>query len=99
MKCAAFAVALLAVLVAQYYAQYKLGVEERDWVGENGYGWHTTASEVASGVDLKGKVALVTGGNSGIGFETARVFALQGAHVVLAARSKGKAEAGARSQS
>lgn len=40
--------------------------------------------------DLTGKMAIVTGGNSGIGLETARAFAAHGAHVVLAVRDEKK---------
>ena len=37
--------------------------------------------------DLNGKVIIVTGANSGIGFETAKEFARKGAHTILACRS------------
>ncbi|TDV43631.1 SDR family NAD(P)-dependent oxidoreductase [Actinophytocola oryzae] len=52
----------------------------------SGFGYHSTAAEVAAGVDLTGKLALVTGGYSGIGLETTRVLAAAGARVVVPAR-------------
>ncbi|XP_065911860.1 retinol dehydrogenase 11-like isoform X2 [Dysidea avara] len=39
-------------------------------------------------VDLKDKVAIVTGGNTGIGYETVKAFAFMGAHTILACRSE-----------
>lgn len=42
---------------------------------------------------LNGKVALVTGGNSGIGYWTCLHLARAGAHVVMACRSKARADA------
>jgi NAD(P)-dependent dehydrogenase (short-subunit alcohol dehydrogenase family) len=53
---------------------------------------YTTASEVASGHDLTGMNAIVTGGSSGLGAETARVLAAAGARVVVAGRSRGTPE-------
>ena len=44
-------------------------------------------------VDLSGKVAVVTGGNGGIGYETAKALALMGAHTIIACRSQEKATA------
>jgi NAD(P)-dependent dehydrogenase (short-subunit alcohol dehydrogenase family) len=46
--------------------------------------------------DLSGKVAIVTGANSGIGYETARALARKGATVILACRNAEKAEAAVR---
>ncbi|GGJ83765.1 oxidoreductase [Streptomyces camponoticapitis] len=46
----------------------------------------TTATEVIDGIDLTGKRAVVTGGASGIGVETARALASAGADVTLAVR-------------
>lgn len=40
---------------------------------------------------LDGQTIVITGGNSGIGFEAARIFAGAGAHIVLACRSERKA--------
>jgi NAD(P)-dependent dehydrogenase (short-subunit alcohol dehydrogenase family) len=50
------------------------------------FGEHSTADEVAAGVDLSGSRAIVTGASSGIGAETARVLAAHGAAVTLAVR-------------
>jgi NAD(P)-dependent dehydrogenase (short-subunit alcohol dehydrogenase family) len=58
-----------------------------------GFGFESTAAEVAAGVDLSGKRAVVTGAASGIGVETARALAGAGAGVTLAVRDL---EAGAR---
>jgi NAD(P)-dependent dehydrogenase (short-subunit alcohol dehydrogenase family) len=57
------------------------------------FGRDTTTREVLEGIDLSGKVALVTGGSSGLGQETARALAEKGAQVVLTARDLPKGEA------
>ena len=51
------------------------------------FGAESTAAEVIAGVDLTGKRAIVTGGASGIGVETARALASAGAEVTLAVRN------------
>ena len=50
------------------------------------FGEQSTAREVAAEIDLSGRRAIVTGGSSGIGVETARVLADRGAAVTLAVR-------------
>ena len=63
------------------------------------FGKSSTAEDVTSGIDLSGKLAFVTGVNSGIGFETMRVLAMRGAHVIGTARTLAKAtEAAAQVQ-
>jgi len=57
------------------------------------FGFQSTAAEVAAGIDLSGKRAIVTGAASGIGVETARALAGIGADVTLAVRN---IEAGAQ---
>jgi NAD(P)-dependent dehydrogenase (short-subunit alcohol dehydrogenase family) len=50
------------------------------------FGFQSTAADVIAGVRLDGKRAIVTGGASGIGIETARALATAGAAVTLAVR-------------
>jgi NAD(P)-dependent dehydrogenase (short-subunit alcohol dehydrogenase family) len=50
------------------------------------FGYRSTAAEVIAGIDLAGKVALVTGGYSGLGLETVRALAGAGARVIVGAR-------------
>jgi NAD(P)-dependent dehydrogenase (short-subunit alcohol dehydrogenase family) len=59
----------------------------------SGLGASTTAREVMAARDLRGRVAIVTGGHAGIGLETTRVLADAGAVVVVGARSLDKARA------
>jgi NAD(P)-dependent dehydrogenase (short-subunit alcohol dehydrogenase family) len=57
----------------------------------SGFGAKTTAREVLAGRDLTGKIAIVTGGYSGVGLETTRALAEAGATVVVPARTQEKA--------
>ncbi|MGW0511593.1 SDR family NAD(P)-dependent oxidoreductase [Streptomyces olivaceoviridis] len=50
------------------------------------FGFSSTAAEVAEGIDLTGRRAVVTGASSGLGAETARALAATGAAVTLAVR-------------
>ena len=55
------------------------------------FGADSTAEEVTAGLDLRGRTALVTGSTSGLGYETMRVLALRGAHVIGTGRTLDKA--------
>jgi NAD(P)-dependent dehydrogenase (short-subunit alcohol dehydrogenase family) len=57
----------------------------------SGFNAASTASDVIKGLDLSGRVAIVTGGYSGIGLETARVLRSAGARVIVPARDHDKA--------
>ncbi len=57
------------------------------------FGMRSTALEVIDGIDLSGKVALVTGGYSGLGLETVRALASAGAKIFVAARRPETAKA------
>ena len=57
----------------------------------SGFGVSSTATEVLDGADLSGKVAVVTGGASGIGVETTRALRSAGAEVVVPARDVDRA--------
>jgi NAD(P)-dependent dehydrogenase (short-subunit alcohol dehydrogenase family) len=59
----------------------------------SGYGMRTEAREALGGSRLDGKVAIVTGGYSGIGLETTRALADAGATVIVPARTPEKARA------
>ena len=59
---------------------------------DSGFNATSTASDVIKGIDLTGKIAIVTGGNAGIGLETTKVLAAAGATVIVPARDTEKAK-------
>ncbi|MBY8339297.1 SDR family NAD(P)-dependent oxidoreductase [Streptomyces spinosirectus] len=64
-------------------AQHKIG---------SGFGATSTADDVLAGIDLTGRLGVVTGGYSGIGLEATRALTKAGAHVVVPARRRSTAE-------
>jgi NAD(P)-dependent dehydrogenase (short-subunit alcohol dehydrogenase family) len=66
-------------------------------VPKSSFGPLATGEEVTAGLNLTGKTAVVTGCNSGIGYEVMRVLALRGAHVIGTARTAEKGREACRS--
>lgn len=58
----------------------------------SGFNATSTTSDVIKDVDLTGKIAIVTGGNAGIGLETTKTLAAAGATVIVPARDIEKAK-------
>ena len=52
---------------------------------------NSTAEDVTNGIDLTGKTIVMTGVNSGLGYEAMRVLTKNGAHVIGLARTQEKA--------
>ena len=86
--------ALAAVLATVYYYFRELHVGTRGQVPllslGRAYGFQHDAVP-----DLRGKVYVVTGANSGLGRATAKRLALNGATVVMGCRSEGRGKAAA----
>ncbi len=57
----------------------------------SGFNAQSTTDEVINSINLSGKIAIVTGGNTGIGLETTKTLALAGAVVIVPARDVEKA--------
>ncbi len=58
----------------------------------SGFAAKSEPSQILQDIDLTGRTAVVTGGYSGIGFETTKALASKGARVIVPVRSPGKAE-------
>lgn len=58
----------------------------------SGFNAKSTSTEVIKGIDLTGKITIVTGGNTGIGLETVKTLANAGATVIVPARDTEKAK-------
>ncbi|MDR6966880.1 NAD(P)-dependent dehydrogenase (short-subunit alcohol dehydrogenase family) [Flavobacterium arsenatis] len=58
----------------------------------SGFNAKSTTTEVIKGIDLTGKIAIVTGGNTGIGLETVKTLSKAGATVIVPARDIKKAK-------
>jgi NAD(P)-dependent dehydrogenase (short-subunit alcohol dehydrogenase family) len=61
-------------------------------IPRSAYGFATTSDEVAANYNLSGKTVLITGCNSGLGYESLRTLVARGAHVIGTARTLAKAQ-------
>jgi len=59
---------------------------------DSGFNSKSTTQEVINGIDLSGKIVIVTGGNTGIGLETVKTLSNAGAKVIVPARDIEKAK-------
>ncbi|GAB4022428.1 SDR family NAD(P)-dependent oxidoreductase [Spirosoma migulaei] len=57
----------------------------------SGFTATSTTTDVSKGIDLTGRIVIVTGGYAGIGLETVKTFASLGADVIVPARDVNKA--------
>lgn len=57
----------------------------------SGFDATSSTADIIKGIDLTGKIAIVTGGNTGIGLETTKTLAAAGATVIVPARDIEKA--------
>eukprot|EP01084_Bolivina_argentea_P262705 444367_1 len=76
----------VAALSISYAAYYRMNEKQYPF---NSY---TTSTEAINGLDLTNKYAIVTGSNTGIGKETAKILYQQGCNVILACRNIEKAK-------
>ena len=83
------AAAASAPLLGACSSDHSITLDERYPIGP--FGADSTAEEVTEGLDLTGRIAMVTGCNSGLGYETMRVLAMRGAHVIGTGRTIEKA--------
>ncbi|MGY4709836.1 oxidoreductase [Mycolicibacterium sp. CBM1] len=60
---------------------------------DSGFSAAATATDVLAGVDLRGRIAVVTGGYSGLGLETTKALAAAGGYVLVPARDARRAGA------
>jgi len=58
----------------------------------SGFNAKSTTKDVINGIDLSGKIAIVTGGDGGLGIEITRTLTSAGATVIVPARDPGKAK-------
>lgn len=58
----------------------------------SGFNAKSTSNDIIEGINLTGRIAIITGGNTGIGLETTKILAGAGATVIVPARDVEKAK-------